>query len=217
MDHLSGGERESARGEGRHGTADIVRSSPATDRREARGDPLAYRRRGPAGSCRSRSTRDGSRRRGSPAPPAGPRRAGPPCSARPWRRSIRGRFTLAKVLEIEVMKTICGSAITPPDLSSIMARATAWVRKKGPRRLVPRTRSQLSAVVSSRSTRRSGATPALLTQRSTRPNWSSVCSSSRRPSVRSATSAWIARAQASTSVLGHAARRSRPTRDRNGN
>ncbi len=62
-----------------------------------------------------------------------------------------GREMLAKVLEIEVMNTICGSAIVPAAISSIIARATAWVRKNGPRRLVARTRSQLSGVVSRRS------------------------------------------------------------------
>ncbi len=67
------------------------------------------------------------------------------------------------------MKTIWGSATMPAADSSIIARATAWVRKNGPLRLVVRTRSQLSGVVSSRSSRCSGATPALLTQRSTRP------------------------------------------------
>ena len=67
------------------------------------------------------------------------------------------------------MNTICGSATIPPAWSRIISRATACVRKNGPRRLVSRTRSQLSGVVSSRSSRRSGAIPALLTQRSIRP------------------------------------------------
>ena len=66
------------------------------------------------------------------------------------------RLTLAKVLETEVMKTIWGSRTVPAATSSIIARATAWVRKNGPRRLIPRTRSQLSGVVSSRSSRAVG-------------------------------------------------------------
>ena len=103
------------------------------------------------------------------------------------------RVTLANRLEIDVMNTICGSGTIPADCIWSIARATDCERKKGPRRFVSSTRSQLSGVVSSRSSRRSGAIPALLTQRSTRPATAIAFSRRRRPSAGSATSARIGR------------------------
>ena len=52
---------------------------------------------------------------------------------------------------------------------AIMWRATSWVMNMLPLVLVPTTRSKLSSVISSRSRRSLGATPALLTSTPIRP------------------------------------------------
>jgi len=55
------------------------------------------------------------------------------------------------------------------DFAPIIRRATSWVRKKGPRRLILMTRSQLSGVISRRSSRTLTDTPALVTSQSIPP------------------------------------------------
>ena len=61
-----------------------------------------------------------------------------------------------------------------------LVNAIAWHMKKGPFRLVSSTKSKLSSVVSSKSRRTFGATPALLTSTSTRPNWENILSARER-------------------------------------
>ena len=51
-----------------------------------------------------------------------------------------GRLALAARLEMLVMKTMRGGA-RPASTWAIMRFATVWLKKNGPRRLIPRTRS----------------------------------------------------------------------------
>ena len=178
---------------GGEGKAPEARAATAGRRRRespsggsARG-PSAIRSlyaRGPGESCRSRSSRDGSRGRWIPVlrEPDG-EELGDHAQPGLGDAVFAARLTLAKLLEIEVMKTICGLATIPaldqldhgagPRPGSGRTGLGGWSR---------RTRSQLSGVVSSRSRRRSGATPALFTQTSTRPK-ASRTSSTRRTSL----------------------------------
>ena len=84
--------------------------------------------------------------------------------------------------------------ITPLRPSSgswaIICLATAWVRNKQPLVLMPTTRSKLSSVISSRSERTFGATPALLTSASMRPKAFTASDTMRSRSSWSPTSAW---------------------------
>ena len=90
--------------------------------------------------------------------------------------------------EIEVMKTMQGGAPLPASRRPIIRLAAFWVRKKAPRALTDISRSQLSAVVSRISLLFAGATPALLTRTSSRPNSPSTASSMSSWAPMSATS-----------------------------
>ena len=181
VDHLAGGEREGTRGQGRHGTADVLGQSPPPDRARAPRRSARCRRNEPAGSCRCRSIRGGPRRPGSLLRKPDGEELGD--HAQPGLgHAVFGAIDAGESAGDRRDEDDLRVRDDPRRIRSSIAAATAWVRKKGPLRLVARTRSQLSAVVSSRSTRVRGATPALLTQRSTRPNRSRAWSSRRRPS-----------------------------------
>ena len=93
-----------------------------------------------------------------------------------------GRLTLANVLETDVMKTIwarrrfapLSSSMAVPRLGSRKTVRAGWWPERGPsfREWFPADRARVA-----------GATPALLTQRSTRPKLIEGFSSSRRPLV----------------------------------
>ena len=77
--------------------------------------------------------------------------------------------------------TIFGAVDRPARTCSIIRRATSWVRKYGPLRLTPSTRSKDSSPASRMSARTVGATPALLTSRSSRPHAAYASATRRSP------------------------------------
>ena len=78
--------------------------------------------------------------------------------------------TYADIEPMLTMRGQCEESLFLDFLSSIISFATLWVKKNTDLRLVSRTKSKLSSVVSRMSLRTGGAIPALFTSRSMPPN-----------------------------------------------
>ena len=120
--------------------------------------------------------------------------------------------------DTEVTKTMAPANAGSAVLRAAICRASAWVRKYGPCRLMRISSSKLSSLASRMSARTRGARPALLTSALTAPYRSATAAASR---ARSAAAADVGleivgaaverrRARGATASAPHAAQRQRP-------